>query len=394
MCQLLIISPKPTHPTVGGSRASFRRWVEAYRAAGIDFHIVFIRIDSGDEAAMARAWGADRCTFLPYRQPARPLLGRLWRRLLGTHRQPNHKPYHIDGWCGPELIQAIDTLARRLQPACVHLEYVYISRLLECFGPRVYKILNTHDIFAGRASLYLQHGVEPHWFFTTERQEAKGLNRADCIIAIQQQEAAYFQSLTKKPVFNIGTDVDCLSPRPPVTPAPVLAFIGSAYTPNEEALQSFCRDIWPRIRAELPDATLEIYGQVCEKADPTIPGIRLAGVVPDLAGAYNRAWLVICPLRFGTGLKRKCIEALGQGKALVTTAVGAEGLEDGRGQAFLCADDPAEFARLCLQVLRDPALRQQLEAAASAYVHAYNQKQQRRLQEVMARAGLLNPSAP
>jgi len=195
-------------------------------------------------------------------------------------------------------------------------------------------------------------------------------------------------------VVTISTLVHLQSPRPPATSEPTLVFIGSDYVANVDAIKFFCTEIWPLILAALPAARLEIYGGVCRRELDVVPGTRLAGSVADLSVPYQRAWLVICPLRFGTGLKRKTIEALGWGKALVTTATGAEGLEDGRGRAFLQANAPAEFARLCLQVLSDDSLRQRLEQAAYEFATAQNEQQAARQLELMTFAGLLPVAKP
>ena len=83
MSKLLILSPTPTHPTNAGNRVRIRKWLELCVEAGIDFHFAFFRNEIGDEAAMAKAWGTERCTFLDYKLPPRSytLPQRVRRRL-------------------------------------------------------------------------------------------------------------------------------------------------------------------------------------------------------------------------------------------------------------------------------------------------------------------------
>ena len=261
------------------------------------------------------------------------------------------------------------------------------STLLKVLS-RIYKILDTHDIVAGREQMFLESGQAPEWFYTTREQEAVGVIRADHIVAIQEQECAYFRELTRKPVTTVGHIVEEKLPQLPVTKLPTLVFIGSGNRVNQDAVGFLLQDIWPLIRASVPNAVLEIYGSVCGSALNDIQGAQLIGEVADVNQAYDRAWVVLCPLRFGTGLKIKSIEALGRGKALVSMNAGCTGIEDGKGSAFLCAETTEDFVNHCITILKDAKLRQDLEHKAAAYAAAWNSKQSQGLLEIIAAARL------
>lgn len=390
MRKLLVISPTPTHPTIAGNRARIRKWLEICQKSGVDFHFAFFRHEPGDEAAMIKAWGADRCTFLDYKTPPRrySIVERIRLRVARLFHQSLVIPYRIDDWCSDSLVHSVRQLAERLQPDCVQIEYVFFSRLFSCFDQRVYKILDTHDIVAGREQMFLELGQAPEWFYTTREQESIGVIRADHIVAIQEQECAYFRGLTRKPVTTVGHIVEEKLPQLPVTKLPTLVFIGSGNRVNQDAVEFLLKDIWPMIRASVPEAVLEIYGSVCASALIDIPGTKLVGEVVDVNQAYDRAWVVLCPLRFGTGLKIKSIEALGRGKALVSMNAGCTGIEDGKGSAFLCAETTEDFVNHCITILKDAKLRQDLEQKAAAYAAAWNSMQSQGLLEIMAAAGL------
>jgi polysaccharide biosynthesis protein PslH len=390
MFKVLVLSPTPTHPPNAGNRARIRKWLELYKELGVDFHFAFFRYESGDEAAMIKAWGADRCTFLEYQRPRRSftILQRLWLRLTRAVGQPQAIPYNIDDWRSESLVNEIRRLADRIRPSCVQIEYVFFSHLFDCFDKTVFKILDTHDIMAGRQELFLKQKIRPVGFYTTKEQEAIGLNRADCIVAIQGQEHAYFTKLTRKPVITVGHLVELKLPMPPATAQPTAVFVGSANPVNEDALDFLLKKIWPLIRASIPNAILEIYGAICASAVPGVPGVFFLGEVVDLSQAYERAWLVLSPLRFGTGLKIKSIEALGQGKALVSTTLGSDGLQDGQGRAFLGADTAEDFANHCINVLANPEVRDGLEQRAYEYAVAWNLKQHDSLLQVISLANL------
>ena len=155
MPKLLIVSPTPTHPTNPGNRARIRKWLELYTQVGIDFHFAFFRQEPGDEAGMAECWGEERCTFLEYQLPHRryTIPQRLRLRLAKALGRQHVVPYGIDDWRCNLLVRDLRKLADRIKPSCVLVEYVFYSHLFDCFDRSVLKVLDTHDIVAGRQKM-------------------------------------------------------------------------------------------------------------------------------------------------------------------------------------------------------------------------------------------------
>lgn len=142
----------------------------------------------------------------------------------------------------------------------------------------------------------------------------------------------------------------------PPADAPTAVFVGIAlYGPNREAILWLAREIWPRIRSAVPDAQLLIVGEGSEKLPIPYdcPGIGVLGFMPDLEDVYRDARLVVCPIRRGAGTRIKIIEAALNGRAVVSTRVGAEGLTFQEGSEILLADTTSEFAELCVKALSD-----------------------------------------
>ena len=96
--------------------------------------------------------------------------------------------------------------------------------------------------------------------------------------------------------------------------------------------------------------------------------IIVTGMVPDLRDVFDATRVFVCPLRAGAGVKGKVSAAMSYGLPVVTTSVGAEGMDMRDGEQMLLADDPAAFAAACLRVYRDEALWQRLSAAGQALV--------------------------
>jgi glycosyltransferase involved in cell wall biosynthesis len=134
-----------------------------------------------------------------------------------------------------------------------------------------------------------------------------------------------------------------------------LALFGSwSHTPNREGAEWLCRDVWPAIRAALPEARLLLAGP--GEPPPSVlaaAGVEHRGRVEDLARLLGGVTVSVVPIVTGIGSRVKFGEALASGAAVVSTTVGAEGF-DAEG-AFLRADRPEAFAQACVDLLADPA---------------------------------------
>jgi glycosyltransferase involved in cell wall biosynthesis len=108
--------------------------------------------------------------------------------------------------------------------------------------------------------------------------------------------------------------------------------------------------------------------------------------VADVSDAYDASDIVIVPIRFGTGLKIKTIEALGRAKPTISTSVGAEGLEMARGKAMCVADEPEAFADAILQLVENGPQRRALSDAAFEFAAAWNAETDEAFASVLATA--------
>lgn len=150
--------------------------------------------------------------------------------------------------------------------------------------------------------------------------------------------------------------------------SPNLLFLGSfLHPPNVVAADYMVEKIWPLIRVEVPDATLTIAGAESERtrnfsAPPA--GVVYAGFVKDLAALYEETRVVCCPILSGAGTRIKIVEAAAYGRPIVSTTLGAEGLEFEDGRAILLRDDPRAFAEACVRLLRDRSACEAMGALA------------------------------
>ncbi len=169
-----------------------------------------------------------------------------------------------------------------------------------------------------------------------------------------------------------AVDLDYFRPRPEAEaaePFSILFFGAINYFPNSDGLKYFLDEIFPRVRARLPEARLKVVGHTPEDLLALANDhVHMKGFVPDVRVELERAAAVIAPLRLGGGTRFKILEAMAMAKPVVSTPQGAEGLEVTDGREVLLADSAARFADQLVRVLEDAALARRLEDAARRLV--------------------------
>jgi len=130
---------------------------------------------------------------------------------------------------------------------------------------------------------------------------------------------------------------------------------------NRDGAEWLLHKVWPQVRAALPDATLSLAGSNFPAGfGAQYEGVRPIGHVKDLQALFAEHKVFVAPIRFGTGIKTKNLSALGYGLPLVTTTVGAEGINLSHGSQALIADQADYFATCMMQAYTDENLWSQL----------------------------------
>ncbi len=159
---------------------------------------------------------------------------------------------------------------------------------------------------------------------------------------------------------------------------PIVVFTGSMdWEPNIDAMEYFCQQIWPTILAEFPKARFQIVGRTPHPRVRRLASesVEVTGSVPSVTDYLRLATVVVVPLRIGGGTRLKVYEAMAMGKALVSTSIGAEGLDFTDGRDLYIADDAKSFGTAILNLLRDPHLRRRCEVNAAALAARYDWSQ-------------------
>jgi hypothetical protein len=243
--------------------------------------------------------------------------------LLTTERE--RELLRIDrSFCTDALIDTVMRLQTVLGPYVLLAEYIWMSRLLPLVDSRALKIIDTIDVFSTRADKVDRYGVEDLTIGPDD--ERIRLERADVIIAIQENERAVLESLAPSlRVITSGVDFDVVADPGVPTGATVLC-VASGNPMNRRGLQDFIRFAWPRVRALVPTAELKVVGAVGESIALPPPGVSILGQVADLKPLYAGCRVVINPAMAGTGVKIKTLEALSHLRPIVTWPNGVDGV--------------------------------------------------------------------
>ncbi len=156
---------------------------------------------------------------------------------------------------------------------------------------------------------------------------------------------------------------------------PSLAYTGMmGWKPNVDAVLYFCKEILPVVRHTYPNLVFRIVGK---QPTPSIrllgkkdPRIIVTGFVHDVRTCLSACDAVVVPLRIGSGTRLKILEAMALGKPVVSTTVGAEGLNIRNMKNIVLADDPHEFAEKVVPLLSDPVLARAIGRAGRALVES------------------------
>ncbi|MFM9848488.1 MAG: glycosyltransferase family 4 protein [Hyphomicrobiaceae bacterium] len=155
-----------------------------------------------------------------------------------------------------------------------------------------------------------------------------------------------------------GVDLDEFRP-PAGPPEPdTIIFVGAHnYFPNADGLRFLFAEIWPLVLAERPSAKLRVVGPL-PPADIIAlrpPNVTFEGYVGDIVAEVGRAAIAIAPLRIGGGTRLKIVEAMALARPVVSTSIGAEGIDIKHDRDLLLADTPRQFADAMLSLLARPA---------------------------------------
>ena len=275
----------------------------------------------------------------------------------------------------PAEARFVRDLVEQMKPDAVIVDFAETADVLAWgeSGMQPLKLVLTHNVVHERVTAYRQRGMPLDFLPLTREQETRLLAFADVVVAIQAAEAAELRAML--PQTRVVVAQMPAQPRPLPTARQVEGrcfFVGGATQHNIDGLRWFLGEVWPHVLREIPSASLTVCGTVGASFPGSHPRCHFHGNVADLAAFYEEAMLSIVPLRAGSGLKIKLVEAMTFGRAIVSTSIGVEGLAKLQdGQVMRVADDAPGFASAVSLLLKDRVRREQVAARQTEWIREH-----------------------
>jgi glycosyltransferase involved in cell wall biosynthesis len=280
------------------------------------------------------------------------------------------------------------------QPDLVWLETPYLLRYALKWKNKASIVVDYWGTSNGAKRLFAHSSAPSRIWRWLQWRAAKGgevryAPQIENIVCVSALDAAYFHNLA--PCSRIWTIPNGILGKDPLPQSPnimedprVMIFTGDmSYYPNVDAMIWFTKEIFPLIRSQVSDAKLIIAGR---EPPPVIKklgerkGIEVKGYVQDLAEAISASALYILPMRLGSGIRSKLFDVFPLGKPIVTTGVGAEGLELKHEENCFIADSAKDLANACVKLLNNEKERKRLGMSAQRLAtETYSQERVNRL---------------
>jgi glycosyltransferase involved in cell wall biosynthesis len=312
-----------------------------------------------------------------------PHLGDLTKRLLQLRSLASTRSFERLLFTVPALQPSLDRLLRARRFDIVNLEFSSLGHCELRQAPPGEKlpalVVDSHNIdydlarqSAGVGNSSARRIYAGANWRKLRREELGTYRGADGVYlcsAADERRLLDQVSGVRTTVIPNAADVEYYQPRrtDPLPDGRTVIFFGFlSYAPNVDGVIHFIQDIWPRIAEVHPEARCKIIGG---QPPPSLlalagPRVELTGFVEDLRPHLAAAAAVVVPLRLGGGTRLKIVEAMAMGKAIVSTTLGAEGIEAVPKRDLLIENEPAAFANAVNRLLADPDLAARIGQSA------------------------------
>jgi sugar transferase (PEP-CTERM/EpsH1 system associated) len=363
--KILFVAPRFPDPPTQGDRL---RAYELLRRLSGQHEIVLVAPDQPRAASIARQLGVEWV----------PVALRRFEPLVAPLRAlANGLPLQVPLLCPPAMITAVRQLLSTRRFDLIHLHTARVGPIAaQATIPVVTDFIDALSLNMHRRAAREQ--MPRRWVFAWEAQrmaryEQQLLRQSAAACVVAPADAQVLGQTVQ--VIPMGVDRQrFVADDTPRDPATLILSGRMAYFPNADAAHYLAHDILPLVHASRPDVRLRIVG-----ADPPsavqslaiLPGVEVVGHVADMAAELRRATIAVAPLRSGTGIQMKVLEAMACGTAVVATPLALAGIAAQPQQHALVGAEPAELAAAIVQLLDQPHLRARLAAAAQQLVRQH-----------------------
>lgn len=278
------------------------------------------------------------------------------------------KSYHVERFISDNFKNKLIEILKNNKYDIVQLEMIYMAPYIETIREHsdATIVLRAHNVehliwdrIAKKTKFPPKRWYLNHLVRTLKKYEMDVINKVDGIAAITYRDATFFRGETAVPVIDIpfGVNPDEFKPAYEVKDNPTLYHIGSMnWMPNEEGIRWFIKNVWQKLSEREPDLVLNLAGRHMPKWLMNLKkkNINVIGEVPDAKEFIKNNDIAIVPLLSGSGIRIKIIEAMAMGKTVITTMVGAEGIQYSEYVNIIIADNPTKIMETICRITKEP----------------------------------------
>lgn len=302
--------------------------------------------------------------------------------------------YNISRFFSPDFDKALIKKLTDTNYDIVHLESLFMTPYIDTIR-RVSKakiILRSHNLefliwerMANSANNKAKKTYLTYLAKQLKEYEIKTLNKVDGIAAISNVDAKKYQKLgCKTPLQTIPFGINTSEYRnenylnQPKEPFSIFHLGAMDWAPNQEGINWFIQIIWPKLKKEFPDLPFYIAGRGMKHWKPIIEDKQVItiGEIEDAKAFISNKGVMIVPILSAGGIRVKIIEGLALKKAIVTTSIGAEGIDVKPNHNILIADHPDDFFKAIKKLLKQPKVGEEIAEKAEKYAHSHFNNEQ------------------
>ena len=392
---IIVLSHRLPYPPNKGEKIRTFNQLELFRASGSSVTI-FCPVESDDEIVLAEEYAASSGFTVVTVTARHRKLSMLMGLLKG-------RAFSVSNFYSRALQTLID---EHLQSNTVDAVYCTSSAMAEYLfkanksadaaNPARLELMDFMDLDSDKWRQYREISSFPmsliyrYEEWALARYEARVQQRFDACVFISANEVELFQQKLPHNADNLhvignGVDLNAFRPKPDLliaadspqtddftTPLRLLFSGVMDYLPNENAMLWFVENVWDSVKQKRPDAELVIAGMNPSSAIQELAkkdGIIVTGFVDDMLACYHDANIFIAPFQIARGVQNKVLQAFACGLPVVTTAVGAEGIDCHREEHYALAETPEEFLQQIMRLAEDPNHHQRMAQNAIRLVN-------------------------
>ena len=295
----------------------------------------------------------------------------------------SRESYFLSRYKSSKAEVQLSGLLKRVTFELVIIEGLYSSKFLQVVRkfsdvPVVYRAHNVESEIWQRNTANTKRFIRKNFLNIQskrlQREELEFIKSVDAIISISPSDSDYFRKNSESQLFQYLPGFPWrIKVKSKLQPLRVFHIGSMEWEANDEAVNWFVRKIWPLILSVYPDAEFHVAGKGLSKSDNRffMKAVFNHGEVNDAEEFMINHGICIVPLKAGSGIRMKLLQAMSLGIPCVSTPIGAQGIEL-NGEPLLIADDAKSFAKQVVSLFADHRKAIELGKRAQKYIESHH----------------------